>query len=107
MAQNSSAAVFPDSQSLCATLLRKSTCLDPHIFKFKRLRRQIRIQCIPGHSDILGNEIVDYVAKQACSENAQIPCLTYTSICAQIRHVINMKERLRSIARTAPPENAR
>ena len=36
--------------------------------KLKRLRRQITIQWIPGH--ILGNEMADSVAKQACSENA-------------------------------------
>ena len=60
----------------------------PLRFKFKGLRRQIRIQWISGHSDILGNEMTYSVAKQACSENAQLPGLTYTSICARVRHMV-------------------
>ena len=46
------------------------------------------IQCIPGRSDILGNEMADYVAKQACSENSQLPGVTYTFICARIIHMV-------------------
>ena len=56
-------------------------------FKLKGLRRQITIKWIPGHIDILGNEMADYVAKQECSENA-LPGVTYTSICARIRHMV-------------------
>ena len=59
--QNSLVAVFTDSQSLCAALLGKSTGLDPLRFNLKQLRRQITIQRIPGHSNILGNEIADSV----------------------------------------------
>ena len=83
-------AVFTDSQSISAALLEKSTGLDALRFKFKGLRKHITIQCqwIPGHSDILGNELADSVAKQACSENAQLPIVTYTSICAEIRQVV-------------------
>ena len=86
--QNSSVAVFTDSQSLCIALLGKSTGLDPLRFNLRGLRRQITIQWIPGHCNILGNEIADSVAKQACSENAQLPGVTYTSICARIRHMV-------------------
>ena len=64
---------------MCA-LIGKSTGLDPITFKLKELRRQITIQWIQGHSDILGNVMVDSVAKQACSENVQLPGATYTSI---------------------------
>ena len=46
------------------------------------------MQWIPGHSNILENEIADSVAKQACSENAQLPVVTYTSICAHIRDMM-------------------
>ena len=37
--QNSSVAVFTDSQSLCVALLRKSTGLDPFGFNLRGLRR--------------------------------------------------------------------
>ena len=47
------------------------------------------IQCISGHSDILRNQMAEYVAKQACSENAKQPGVTYTAICTRIRHVVN------------------
>ena len=55
--------------------------------------------------------MADSVAKQAYSENAQLPGVTYTSICARIKHMvkdppIQHKERLRYLARTAPLENA-
>ena len=83
--QNSSVTVFTDSQFLCAALLGKSTGLDSLRFKIKGLRRQIKF---PGHSDILVNEMADYVTKQACTENAQLPGLTYTPICARIRHIV-------------------
>ena len=64
------------------------------------------------HSEILRNEIANSFAKQVCSENAKLPGVTYTSICARIKHVVkdhlsNMKERLRCITRTAPTENSR
>ena len=88
MSQDSSVAVFTDSQSLCVALLEKSTGLDPLRFNLRELRRQITIQWIQGHSNILGNEIANYVAKQACSENSQLPGVTYTSICARIRHIV-------------------
>ena len=42
--QNSSVAVFTDSQCLCAALLGKSTGLEPLRFKLKGLRKQIKIQ---------------------------------------------------------------
>ena len=86
--QNSSVAVFTDSQSLCAALLGKFRGLDPHIFKLKGLRRQIKIQWIPRHSNILGNEIADSVAKQASSENTQLLGITYTNICTRIKHMV-------------------
>ena len=60
----------------------------PLRIKLKILNRQITIQWIPGNSEILRNEMADSVVKQACSENAQLPGVTYTSICARIRHVI-------------------
>ena len=66
----------------------KSTGLDLLRFDLEGLRRQITIKWIPGHSNILGNEITNYVAKQACSESAQLPAVTYTSICARIRHMV-------------------
>ena len=69
--QNSSVTVFTYSQPLCAALLGKSTGLYPLRFNLTALRSQITIQWIPGHSNILGNEMPDCVAKQACSENAQ------------------------------------
>ena len=110
--QNSSVAVFTDSQSVCAALLGKSTGLDPFRFNTKGFIRQITIQWIPGHSNSLGNEIADSVAKQECSENGQLPGVTYPSICAEYEtlskiHLSNMNEQLRFIARTIPPENAR
>ena len=76
--QNSSVKVFTISQSQCAALLANST--GPFRLKLKGLRRQIMIQWIPTHSDILGNDMEDYVAKQACSENRKRPGVTYTTI---------------------------
>ena len=63
-------------------------CLETLRFNLKGLGRQITRQWIPGHSNVLGNEIADSVAKQAYSENAQLPGVTYTSICARIRHMV-------------------
>ena len=40
------------------------------------------------NSNILGNEIAVPVVKQACSENAQLLGVTYTSICARIRNIV-------------------
>ena len=57
-------AMFTNSQYQCAALLGKYAGLDPFRFKLKGLRRQITIQWIPGHSDILQNEMADSVAKQ-------------------------------------------
>ena len=54
----------------------------PLRFKLKGIRRQITIEWTPGHSDILGNEMADYVAKWACSENMQRPGVTYMAVCA-------------------------
>ena len=100
-AANSTVAVFTDS-SLCAALLGKFTCQDPLGFNLQTLQRHITIQWITGH--ILRNEIADSLAKRACSENAELLGVPYTAICARIRQVVknpsNMKERLRSIART-------
>ena len=87
VSQNSSVAVFTDSQSLCIALLGKS-CLDPLRFNLRELRRQINLQWIPAHSNMLGNEIADSAAKQACSEDAQLPGVTYIYICAQIRNMV-------------------
>ena len=99
-------------QCSCAALLGNSTGLEPLRFKLKELRIQITIQWIPGHSDILGNVMEDSVDKHACSENAQLPGVTYICICARTRHMvkdppIQHEKRLRFIARAAPPENAR
>ena len=69
-------------------MLGKSTSLDHLRFNLKGLRRQITIQWTPGHSNILGNEIADFVAKQAFSENAQLTGVTYTSICTRIKHMV-------------------
>ena len=55
--QNSSVAVFTDSQSLCAAQLGKF--YRPRRPQIQGLRRQITIQWIPGHCDILGNEMAD------------------------------------------------
>ena len=107
--QNSSVAVFMDSESLCAALLIKSTCLNPHRFKLKGLRRQITKQWVPGHKKISGNKMADSVTKQSCSKNLQLSCLTYKLICAQTENIYQskIKERLRFIVRTAPTENSR
>ena len=64
------------------------TGVDPLNSNLKGLRRQITIQWITWHSDILRNEITDSATKQERSENAQLPGVTYTSICARIRHMI-------------------
>ena len=72
-------------QSVCADLLGKSTGLDLLRFNLKGLRRQINIQWVPRHSNILGNVIADYVAKQACSKNTELPGVNYTSICVIIK----------------------
>ena len=79
--QNSSMAVFTDSQSLCADLIGKSTGLDPLRLKLKGLRRQITKQWIPGLSDILRSEMADSVAKQASTEIVQLLGVTYTYMC--------------------------
>ena len=42
--QNSSVALFTDSQSLCVALIGKSTGLDSLRFNLRGLRRQITIQ---------------------------------------------------------------
>ena len=66
-----------------------------------------------GHSNILGNEIADYVAKKVFSENAQLPGVTYTSICARVRHMVKdspiQHERTVEVysAHSSPLENAR
>ena len=49
---------------------------------------------------LLGNEMADYVAKQACSEKAQLPGVT---ICARIRHTL--KDPPIQHERTAEQEN--
>ena len=55
--QNFLVAVFTDSQSLCAAQLGKF--YRPRRPQIQGLRRQITIQWIPGHCDILGNEMAD------------------------------------------------
>ena len=50
--------------------------------------KKITIQRIPRHNDILGNKM----AKQLCSENPQLPGVTYTYICAQIKHVVKNRK---------------
>ena len=52
-----------------------SVNLEKLVFKLKGITKII-IQRIPGHSNILGNKMADSVAKQACSENAQLPGIT-------------------------------
>ena len=51
--------------------------LGPVRFNLKGLSRQSTIKWIPEHSNILGNEIADSVAKQVCSENAHLPGVIY------------------------------
>ena len=55
--------------SICIALLGKSKGLTTLRFNFNGHRRQITIQPIPAHINILKNKIADYVAKQGCSSN--------------------------------------
>ena len=59
--QNSSVAVFTDSPISMCCFSWKVHRPRPLTFNLKGLRRQITIQWIPGHSNILGNEIADSV----------------------------------------------
>ena len=53
-------------------------------FKLRGLRRQITIQWIPGHSDILENKMAD---SEIWKKTATTSVL-YTAICTQIRHLV-------------------
>lgn len=69
--------VLTDSQSLCTSFLGISVSLDLVRFKLADLRRENHTLDLSYHSNLLENEIADFLSKQAFSENAQTYIITY------------------------------
>ena len=76
--------IITDSQSLCEALLGYSPDLDDLRTKLRGLRHIVNIQWVPGHSEIVGNELADQAAKQATLLESAAQPISYNSICTQI-----------------------
>ena len=86
--QETRVAIATDSQLLCEALLGFG-------HEIKDLRRRIieicavvKIQWVPGHSGIAGNELTDATAKLATTLGEEPTAITYGSTCARIKAVI-------------------
>jgi ribonuclease HI len=82
-----SAAIFTDSQSLCMALVSTSPGLDDLRLQLNNIRSQVTLQWIPGHCNIVGNDMADEAAKQATSLPGRSRDVSYGSACARIRHI--------------------
>ena len=59
--------------------------LDPIRSQINNLPSKVTIQWIPGHCNILGNELTDAAEKSATISMGPSPGASYSSVCAQIR----------------------
>ena len=73
-----------DRKCLCETLLSSNPCIS-FIHEFiSSIFSSIYIQWIPGHSDILGNELVDKAAKEVTSIVTNTILTVYLSSSLQV-----------------------
>ena len=90
-------AVYTDSQSLCMALVGDGVGLDPMRSRINNTKADITIQWIPGHCEILGNDLADETAKLAAKSPGPGCPVTYGSACSHIR----------SYTRDPPPTHPR
>ena len=68
-----------DSQSLCAAMSGTSDQLEPLLAGLGKLSCKLVIQWIPGHSDVMGNELADEAAKKAAKLHGPGRDISYES----------------------------
>ena len=84
-----STLIVTDSQSLCKALLAHE--LDPAIARLKKMltdTENVKLQWVPSHCDIPGNELADKAANEAREMVAPAEPISLNSICALINSTL-------------------
>ena len=82
------ALICTDSQSLCRALISGNPGVDHVWNELDACETRVKIQWIPGHSDVQGNELADAAAKEASKLTCRAAPTTFKSTIPAIKSAI-------------------